>query len=127
MRILLLEPDKVLARTMCAALELAGHTASWQMEAEAAIHALDDAPAEVIILELQLAAHGGVEFLHELRSYPEWEHIPVIIHTILPRAAPAANAQAWQQLGVADYLYKPHTTLAHLVQTVDRVGATARR
>jgi DNA-binding response OmpR family regulator len=121
LNILLVEPDKVLARTVQGALEAAGHVVHWQAEAQAAVHALDEGGIHAIILELQLAAHNGIEFLHELRSYQEWEHIPVVIHTVLPRLAPAMGQASWEELGVADYLYTPHTPLKHLVQTIGRL------
>jgi response regulator RpfG family c-di-GMP phosphodiesterase len=63
--------------------------------------------------------HSGIEFLNEFRSYPDWQDIPVVIHTHVP--ATEFN-DSWKllrgELGVRDYLYKPHTSLKRLTAAV---------
>jgi DNA-binding response OmpR family regulator len=123
--IFLLEPDRVLARTYAVALEHAGHTVRWEVEAQAALDVLETFSADIIVLEVQLARHGGIEFLHELRSYPEWQELPVIINTNLTRQAlePVQNALQ-ENLGVQVCLYKPRTSLHQLVKVVgERLAA----
>jgi len=66
-------------------------------------------------LELQLASHNGIEFLYELRSYNDWQSIPVIIHSLVPATAFTNIAP---ELGVVSYLYKPTTTLKKLCTSV---------
>ena len=119
--ILLLEPDMVLAQTYQAALEQAGHQVWWRQEAQTALDVLDDQPIDLIILELQLADHNGVEFLHEIRSYPDWDELPVLLHSSLPQVPASLGQKFWPQLGIAGYLYKPHASLARLRQTVDQL------
>ncbi len=120
MRVLLVEPDRSLGKIYERALNKAGYEVSVCQGAQAAIHAADSAKPDVVVVELQLPEHGGVEFLHEFRSYPEWQHVPVILQTFVPQQ----NINGWHKhfasLGITDYLYKPAATLSHLVRAVNR-------
>lgn len=119
--ILLLEPDRQLAGSYRQALQAAGHTVHWQNDAEAALSLLDDHTPDIIILEFHLANHNGVEFLYEMRSYPDCDHIPVLLHTMVPAEHAGLGRHYWPQLGIHDYLYKPQTSLAQLIQRVARL------
>jgi DNA-binding response OmpR family regulator len=119
MDVLLIEPDRQLAATYTAALQSAGHAVRHATTAQDGIFLADERTPELIILELQLVSHGGIEFLYELRSYPEWQAIPVIANTHVP---PAEFMDSWdlleRGLGVAKYVYKPRTTLVKFLRTV---------
>ena len=118
-QILLIEPDRLLAETYCRALVDAGHKVMVCAGAQSAITAADQAKPDLVILELQLIAHSGVEFLYEFRSYPEWQAIPVLVQTGVP---PGEFADNWQllkrELGVNAYLYKPRVSLSQLLAGV---------
>lgn len=124
-QILLLEPDKLLAQAYRGSLEAAGHQVYWQRDAAAALPVLDDHPIELVVLELQLAKHNGVELLYEMRSYPDWDHIPVLLHTMVPPTHTGLGRAFWDELGVVEYRYKPQTSLKQLVQSVNRQLAVA--
>ncbi len=117
--ILLIEPDKLLAQTQQTYLERKDYKVVWRQTAESAVMALDEASVDVVVLELNLAVHNGVEFLYEMRSYSEWQSIPVILHTNVRKGQLAEDALA--RLNIADYLYKPSTTLAQLVQAIEKI------
>ena len=118
-RILLIEPDVVLARTYAEALTHAGHQAVVAQTAQAAIHAADDHTPDLVVLELQLPAHNGIEFLYEFRSYPEWQAVPVIVNSYTPpqELAPLRETLA-TSLGVRALHYKPRTTLQLLLRSI---------
>jgi CheY-like chemotaxis protein len=117
--VFLLEPDRVLAATYGKALEHRGHVVATAEGAQDAIHALETFHPDVIVLELQLATHGGIEFLHELRSYPEWQTTPVIINTnIAPQTLSPLRAVLERDLGVSICLYKPRTSLTQFLRAV---------
>ena len=117
MRVLLVEPDNALAMTYRQALS--SHNVQIVVHAQDAIHAIDTEIPHLIVLELQLVNHGGIEFLHELRSYPEWQHIPVVVLTMVsPRRLTVLNTQL-DALGVSACLYKPETSLKQLVSIVE--------
>jgi CheY-like chemotaxis protein len=121
MHILLIEPDKLQAGAYTAVLERMGASVTHVSTAQSAVHAVDDRIPDVVVLELQLAGNNGVEFLYEFRSYPEWVHIPVIVHTFVTAYELSRAATLHSQLGVQRILYKPTTTLAALCEAVQDV------
>lgn len=120
MRILLIEPDKVLADIYLKALKKSGHHVTHTSNAQKAVHVIDNQAPDIIVLELQLAPHNGVEFLYELRSYPEWHDIPVVILSAIPDLP--LNSRVQSELGVSACLYKPRTNLQSLIRTIDRLA-----
>jgi DNA-binding response OmpR family regulator len=120
--ILLIEPDAILAETYKAALEYSGHEVRKCAFAQAAITLADDHCPDIVILELQLVGHNGLEFLYEFRSYIDWRNVPVIVLSGMP---PSTFAGSWEVLtaglGVAAYLHKPRTSLKKLLRTVDEL------
>ncbi len=121
MRILLIEPDKLLASTYTQALEFAGHAVDHALSGQGAIARADAVAPELVIMELQLPAQNGIAFLQEFRSYAEWQTIPVMLHTY---ATPQGMEQILDTLkreyGVVGWLYKPQTSLQQLVSVVHR-------
>ena len=53
MKILLIEPDRILGRNYCVALEAHGHEVMLRQSAEEAIAAMDENRPELIVLELR--------------------------------------------------------------------------
>ena len=120
MNLLLIEPDRLLARTYQRALERnGGHQVFTAVSAQEAVHLSDQQKPDVVVLEMDLPRHNGVEFLYEFRSYPEWSDVPVIIHSFVPPTELAAAATLENELGVVRVLYKPATNLAQLCAAVE--------
>lgn len=123
-QIILLEPDALLARIYRQALEHAGHHVRIVVSAQEAVFEVDELPPDIIIAELQLVGHSGIEFLYELRSYLEWQHIPVLIHSSVPPTEFMGSRQLLSgALGVRSYHYKPHTSLRALLRSVNQLTA----
>lgn len=118
-QIILIEPDRLLAETYRQGLQASGHQVVMCASAQAAIYAADETRPDLIIVELQLIGHSGIEFLYEFRSYQEWQDIPVLINSQVP---PSEFSDSWSllkdELGIANYLYKPSTTFATLLRSV---------
>lgn len=117
--ILLIEPDAVLGGIYSCALMHAGHAVLLQTHAQTSIESLDSgAQPDLIVLEIQLSDHNGVEFIHELRSYTDLSHIPIIILTHIPLEEVKLSEQTLERLNIRSVLYKPHIRLATLSQLV---------
>jgi DNA-binding response OmpR family regulator len=115
--ILLLEPNTLLAKTYTQALKHAGHSVAHVTGAQAAVDAADKKIPDLVISELNLSQHSGIEFLHEFRSYAEWLNVPVILNTVLTAAQIAPVVEALRRdLGIREILYKPRTSLQDLVR-----------
>lgn len=125
MHVLLIEPDAILSRTYAAALKVAGHTVAVTPSAQAAVHLADEKKPDVVVLELQLGRHNGVEFLYEFRSYSEWLQVPVIIHTLVPPAELTQSITLERELGVVQVLHKSAMNLSQLCAAVARAVPVA--
>ncbi len=120
--ILLIEPDIVLANTYIDVLKKKGFSVSHVVSAQDAVIAADAKKPDLVICELQLVSHSGIEFLYEFRSYPDWRHIPVIVLSLVPMTEFKDSMFGLvNRLGVVRYLYKPMTGLIELIREVDFV------
>lgn len=120
MNILIVEPDKVLAQTYATALQGAGHVVSICAGAQAGIFAADTCKPDVVIVELQLTGHSGIEFLYEFRTYDDWVDVPVIVLSNVPAGEFSGSWKLLRdQLGVSGYHYKPLTSLRTLIRSVN--------
>jgi DNA-binding response OmpR family regulator len=119
-KVLLIEPDRILAEVYKRAIEADGLTEVVSVTgAQTAIMAADQRKPDLVILELQLIEHSGLEFLYEFRSYPEWQSIPVLVQTMVPFAEFNDNWHLLRgELGVRAYMYKPNTSLRQLLGSI---------
>lgn len=124
-RVLLIEPDGILGHTYSAALQKAGHVVRWTTQAQDAVYEADGFNPEIVVLEIQLVAHNGIEFLYEFRSYADWQHVPVVLLTMVQPQALQMTAVQMEVLGIVRCLYKPVTTLRQLRRAVYEALATA--
>ncbi|MHB1865088.1 MAG: response regulator [Candidatus Saccharimonadales bacterium] len=121
-RVLLIEPDKPLANIYSSALKRYNYLVTIARTSQEAINMADIVTPNIILLEIQLAGHSGVEFLYEFRSYAEWQSIPILIHTSVPFTE---LQNSWgllnEHLGVSGYMYKPEINLERLVTNVNKL------
>lgn len=122
-QILLIEPDRNLAGLIAKLLKHQDHEVTRATDAQKAITAVDQTKPDIVILELKLPVHNGIEFLYELKSYADWQDIPVIIYSQVPDGIKAVGPNRWDQFGVVAYHYKPVTKLTDLSNSVDQVLA----
>ncbi len=117
MTILLLEPNRLLAKQYSEFLEQNGHKVVWRQNAQSGIGAADEQKPDLVIAELLLTGHSGVEFLYEFRSYGDWQNIPVILLASVDRSEAGVSLEALKELKVGAYFYKPEMKLADLAKT----------
>ncbi len=122
MNILLIEPDKTLAAQYSKILDTQ-NVITLVSDAQEAISAIDDNLPDVIVLELLLGNHNGLEFVYELRSYADSQHIPIILQTYVDHPQFTSDETLMKDLGIVEYLYKPATTLKQLKKAIDRIPA----
>ncbi len=118
MRVLVVEPDKILGKTYMQQFTAAGIDAQLARDGQTAVQHIDEQKPDVLMIEMQLGAHSGIEFLHELRSYEDWADIPVIVNSSVPKEAFGVSEAAWQRLGVVRYFYKSKTSAKQLIGAI---------
>jgi DNA-binding response OmpR family regulator len=118
--ILLLEPNRLLAETYAKALRALGHSIDWSPSAQTAISQADQQVPDIVVTELQLAGHSGIEFLYEFRSYADWQTVPVLVLSHVPQEDSGIDQRIMGKIGIEAYLYKPKTSLKKLAQIINR-------
>lgn len=115
--IYLLETDRQLGQA--AKKYFAGHDLYFFADPQAAVTSADINKPDVVVLDLFLAGRSGIEFLYELRSYPDWKHLPVLVTGHLPADELAQYANAFSELRIHKYLPKHSTGLQDLLAEVE--------
>lgn len=121
--ILYIDPDTALTRTYSRALQHIGHSVAYAATAQQALTLAEERQPDLVVLELQLVGHDGIEFLHEFRSYQEWLNVPVIVLTHMPPERLLMVTPALKRdFGVRDCLYKPEASFERLLASVNKVA-----
>lgn len=108
--ILLVEDDVWLRDLYSLGLKrVAGSTVHTAASAPEALEVLDEHTIDLLILDMFLGEFNGIEFLHELKTYTDTLHIPVIILSAVHAHDFAMSEQRWREYNVVKYLYKPDT------------------
>jgi len=111
-KILLIDPDKTSQSAIRELLQ--DHTIDVFTDAESAVQSAAKTKPDLVIMELALKNHSGMEFLYEFRSYTDWIDIPVIIYSSLRLESEILSSRSWRVLSVYEYMYKPDSTLLAL-------------
>jgi len=120
-RVLLLEPNRLLLKSYRDFLKLKGFEVAGCANAQSGINAADTKKPDIVVVELLLAGHSGVEFLYEFRSYDEWSKIPAIIFTSLHKGELKVPSERLEELGVVAVLDKSKSSLEQLAIKINRV------
>ena len=114
-KILLLESDKQLGRNFSEYFKRHGHTTKHCADPQSAIISADSHRPDIVVLDSMLAGRSGIEFLYEMRSYPEWQRVPAIILGNYDEEEIEGFAQIFDKLNVRAYFHKPSTTLGQIL------------
>lgn len=114
MKILVVEPDRELAKTIKDWLMTDDFVADIAPNAQEALDCLDKEKYDVIVLELVIPHSNGIELLQQVRSYPEWQGIPCIIYTRANIGAMDLPESAKKDLNIVKVLHKSKNSLADI-------------
>jgi len=116
-RILLVDDDETLRRTLGIGLRAADHDVLIAADGRSALQALREDKPDLVVLDLGLPDLSGVEVLRRLRS---WSTVPVVV--LSARAESSEKVQALD-LGADDYVTKPFG----MDELLARIRAAGRR
>ena len=117
--ILIVEPSKELTEVLARALAKNGMSCEVAHSARQGIKLADEQQPKLVILELVMPRHNGMEFIHEFRSYPDWLEVPLILYTNVSRDELQLSDSTLAEMGITGHFYKPTTSLARLVGAVE--------
>jgi two-component system chemotaxis response regulator CheY len=118
--ILLVDDSNIVRKSISKALAIAGIETSTLLEAAngaEALHLLDSAWVDLILLDINMPVMNGVEFLEKLRQHPEHSSTKVIV--VSTEGSSVRRAQL-EELGISFYLRKP-VTPESLTTTIEAV------
>lgn len=121
MRILLVEPDAILANLYTTGLQGDGHIVDTAKTAQVAVQEADAHRPDLVVLNIDMARHNGMEFLYEFRSYDEWQSIPVILLVSKLNHDLAEAPVLRKDLAVSAVLVRSEMTLQQLCDAVARL------
>jgi two-component system KDP operon response regulator KdpE len=116
-RVLLVDDDATLRRTLSIGLRAAGHEVLIAADGRTALQALREDHPDIVVLDLGLPDLSGIEVLRTLRG---WSTVPVVV--LSARAESSEKVEALD-LGADDYVTKPFG----MEELLARVRAAARR
>ena len=117
-KILVLEDDKELNRTVCAFLNNSGYQAVGCLDANEAYDALYENSVDLIVSDIMMPGVDGFEFARNVRDVNS--EIPILFMTARDDMA---SKQRGFRIGVDDYMVKP----IDLDELFLRIGALLRR
>jgi two-component system KDP operon response regulator KdpE len=117
MKVLLVDDDATLRRTLGIGLRAEGHDVLITADGRSALEALREDKPDIVVLYLGLPDLSGVVVLRRLRA---WSTVPVVV--LSARAESSEKVQALD-LGADDYVTKPFG----MEELLARVRAAARR
>ena len=88
--------------------------------AQSAIAKIDKVEPDLILCEVLLTGHNGLEFMHELRSYPEWQGIPLIVLSRIDKLDIQITKKNMMDYGIIDVWYKPEVSMKSLLEKIER-------
>jgi two-component system, OmpR family, response regulator PhoP len=102
MRLLLVEDDPILSRSLAAQLEQAGYVVDSAADGREGLYRASEFPIDLAIVDLGLPALSGVELIKQLRA--AGKDYPVLVLTARDRWQDKVEAL---KLGADDYMVKP--------------------
>ncbi|HRX80716.1 MAG: response regulator transcription factor [Planctomycetaceae bacterium] len=116
MKLLLVEDDPLLGKSLQKGLSEAGHDCQWTTSGKEAVQRATTESFNVIVLDLMLPDVGGLSVLQDLRQ--AGIHTPVLILTALGSVAERVSGL---RAGADDYLVKPFA-FAELAARLEALG-----
>jgi diguanylate cyclase (GGDEF)-like protein len=103
-RVLMVDDDEAFAKHTCHLLERRGFAIRHLAEPARLLEALEEAPPDLVLLDVALPGMSGFDLCRVLRATPRWQDLPVVMLTAQPGVQ--ARIGAFQS-GADDYLSKP--------------------
>lgn len=122
--VLIIEPSRDLAAVLEKAFNRKGYKAAVAHTAQEGIEMADKADPRIVVIELIIPQHNGLEFIHEFRSYAEWLNVPIIVYSQLVPSELGVDEKILAEMGIAGHFYKPTTSLEELVGAVESAFAS---
>lgn len=120
-KVLVVDDDAWLADSYRVLLESHGWQVTITGSAQDAIKLIDDVSPHVVLLDYMLPFQSAPALLHELQSYSDTQHIPVLLCTTLS----LPHASELKDYGVHTVIDKAKVTPKEIVEAIEKAYAAA--
>lgn len=117
-KILFIEDETALQKTLSAVMEQAGHTVVNAYNGEKGLELAKEAPPDLILLDLILPKMDGFSVLERLKSDDKTKNVPVIVLTNLESVEDVEKVIG---LGATTYLVKANYNLDDIAKKINEV------
>lgn len=121
--ILVVEDDDSLRGVVQEILELEDYVTHPAKNGQEALEMLDWLRADLIVSDIMMPIMNGYEFYRQIRSRPDWLHVPFIF---LTAKGSRQDVLVGKQLGADDYLTKPFSADELLVAVSSKLAIAQR-
>jgi two-component system alkaline phosphatase synthesis response regulator PhoP len=105
--VLVVEDEPNIVMSLEFLMKKAGYAVRVARDGNAAVRALEEAPPDLMLLDVMMPGRGGFDICQLVRSKPDWAHIKIIMLTAKGREVEREKGMA---LGADDYITKPFST-----------------
>jgi len=105
--VLVVEDEPNIVMSLEFLMKKAGYAVRVARDGDAAVRALEEAPPDLMLLDVMMPGRGGFDICQMVRSNPDWAHIRIIMLTAKGREVEREKGMA---LGADDYITKPFST-----------------
>ena len=119
---LLVEDEEDIAFVLRYLLERNGFAVDHAADGRQAMARLEAEPPDVVVMDIMLPYHDGIELLGHLRGRDAWSGVPVLMLTAKARESDIVRAL---ELGADDYVtkpFQPEEVLARIRRLLRRAG-----
>lgn len=120
-KLLLIEPDKTLGNLYYEELTK-GFDITYCTNASDALAGISRKLPDIIVLEIMLPEHNGIEVLYDLQSYTESKKIPVVLLSYMDLKNLDINSSQLEQLSVSEIIYKPLVSPKELRKKIENIN-----
>ena len=119
-RVLLIEDEPGIVKTVGKRLEISGYEVLVAMDGDEGLTKAQLGQPDIIILDLMLPKRNGFEICKALKSDARYQHIPIIIFT---GKGQDMDEKMCRELGANAYMTKPHEDQELLEQIEALLGS----
>ena len=118
-RVLVVDDEPNIVMSLRFLMEREGLEVEVAPTGEAALQALERAPADLVLLDVMMPEIDGFEVCQRIRAHPAWAGTPIIMLTAKGREVEREKGRA---LGADDYITKPFSTRELVARVKQMLG-----
>ena len=119
-RVLVVDDEPNIVMSLRFLMEREGLEVEVAPTGEAALQALERAPADLVLLDVMMPEIDGFEVCQRIRAHPAWAGTPIIMLTAKGREVEREKGRA---LGADDYITKPFSTRELVARVKQMLGS----